>query len=226
MTTPTQRKEDKELLEKITAKNQPIHPLLREGNLILPGSPKHNNIIRLHESGFIIPRQEHYLFNLRNAAIEPSQFILTKSGEEYLEQLSNPAPNPQKNLRAFITHGKDHSFIDPAKKVCQALGFEPESSIQAPNENQTVFEKVIAGINQADVVIVFLTNDNGAGKASENAISELHTAKAQGKHTIVFKEKDVEMPSNLHGIAYSTLGRAMDDNPPPRTARIQEKVGG
>ena len=113
----------------------------------------------------------------------------------------SPQPSPTGgNLRVFITHRKDHSYIQPAEAACHIAGFEPEVAIYAPNASRTVPQKIFSGIVQADVVVVFFTDD-GAGNPSLNAVEELHAASSQNKHVILFVAKNVTIPSNLAGLA-------------------------
>ena len=130
---------------------------------------------------------------------------VTKSSQEDPTMLSLRYSPTGGSKRVFITHGKNRSYIQPAEEACRAAGFEPEVAIYAPNVSQTVLQKVSSGINRADVVVVFLTDDDGAGNPSINAAGELHVASAQNKHVILFLEKNVIIPSNLAGLAYYLL---------------------
>ena len=203
MTTPTQREQDRALLEEIASHQRLLSSITGEEQQFWPGSPEQNHIARLYEAGYITTRSAHPFHDPRTQSIGgASHYVLTQSGQEYLEVMS-PQPSPNGgNLRVFITHGKDRSYIQPAEEACRIAGFEPEVAIYAPNASQTVQQKVFSGIAQADVVVVFLTDDDGAGNSSPNAVGELHVASSQNKHVILFVAKNVTIPSNLAGLAH------------------------
>lgn len=216
MTTPTQREQDKILLEEIASHESSLFSWGGE-DLSMPGSPKQNHIARLYESGYIETRFPRPFHNPRFQSIGgASHYVLTKSGQEYLEMLSGspqagqerletPLPTIPSNLRVFISHGKNRAYIQYAEETCKMAGFDTEVSIFEPNTNQRVSEKVASGISRSDVVLVFLTDDDGHGNPSLNAAGELQHAVFQDKHVILFREHNVNIPSNVGGLAYNVL---------------------
>lgn len=202
--TPTQREEDRALIEEIASYTS--SQLWRDEALIIPGSPLSSHIARLYEQGFIVPRTNLGFFDPRTMSIGGlSQFVLTQSGQEYLIQLRQDRSPTGGTLRAFITHGKKRDYIQPAQEACRLAGYEPEVSIFQPNANQTVEQKVSAGMNRGDVIVALLTDDDGAGTPSPNAIGEAMHAALSGQHLILLKEQNVSLPSNFAGRAYTEL---------------------
>ena len=202
--TPTQREEDLALLEEIVAYTSAQFQIDEE--LITPGSARARHIARLYEQGFIVPRYNRGFFNPRTTSIDgPSQFILTKSGQEYLAQLRQDRSPSGGVLRAFITHGKKHDYIQPAQEACRLAGFEPVVSIYEPNANRTIEQKVSSGMKRGDVIVALFTDDDGAGNPSLNAASEAMHAAFSGQHLILLKEQNVSIPTNLDGRACTPL---------------------
>ena len=206
--TPIQREEDRLLLEEIASyKDTP--PTIRFGrddwdSRISPWNDQGKVLTRLFDNGLVAPRTNTFLFNPRTTSIGgPEAFVLTPSGEEYLEQLhSDTRPHPS-SKRVFITHGKDRSYLTDATRVCHNMGFETEVAILEPNDSQTIEDKIRRGIDRADAVLVLLTNDDG--QPSYNAVMELGHARLQRKHVILFVEPGVALPTNLGGVAHRPL---------------------
>ena len=130
----------------------------------------------------------------------------TDAGREFLSNHStNPDSSSKHQLRAFITHGKNRDYIADTQDVCRQLGIEPVLAIESSNLSRSVEDKVAQGMASCDIYIALLTKDEG-DEPSQNAIGELtHAAFSHRDRVIIFRERGVELPTNLGGRATGWL---------------------
>lgn len=121
-----------------------------------------------------------------------------------------------KKKSVFIVHGHDDSLKTNVENVLMKLGLEPIVLAQQPNEGDTIFDKFEKNGSRADYAIILLTaDDKGKAKdekcynfrARQNVIFEMgyFVAKLGRKNICYLYEKDVEIPSDLKGIAYVSI---------------------
>ena len=131
---------------------------------------------------------------------------LTEAGREFLSIPSiNSSSGNKRQLRAFITHGEKRDYLADAQDVCRQVGVELVLAIDTPNLSRTVAEKVAQEMASCDIYIVLLTQEEG-NEASPNATGELqHAVFSYPKRVIIFRERGVELPSNISGRATGWL---------------------
>jgi predicted nucleotide-binding protein len=126
-----------------------------------------------------------------------------------------PAP------RVFIVHGHDGGLRDQVARVIERLGLEAVILTEQPNEGRTLIEKFETRALEVGFAVVLLTADDiGYGgddpqppapnRPRQNVILELgYFIGALGRSHIapMFRE-GVELPSDIHGLAYLPLDDA------------------
>jgi predicted nucleotide-binding protein len=130
-----------------------------------------------------------------------------------------PIPPPAAALvplgqKIFIVHGHAGESREAVARFLERLGLEPVILHERPNEGKTVIEKFEA---HADVgfAIILLTSDDVGGpaggeqrpRARQNVILELgyFIGRLTRSKVCAFKADDVELPSDILGIAWTTF---------------------
>jgi len=117
--------------------------------------------------------------------------------------------------RIFVVHGHDITAVDQAEILLRRWGLDPIILRDKPNKGMTVIEKVEANTD-ASYAIVLLTPDDTGGvdisslqpRARQNVIFEwgyLMAKLGRSRVACLFK-KNVELPSDLHGIVRIEIG--------------------
>lgn len=200
-------------------------------NEVVFGDAEHKAVVNLHRNG-LIERPNIWFHNPENhfSSAGIYAYRLTDAGREFLAiHSANPASNNNRQLpavirspdpmaardnsgsvtkhqlRAFITHGKNRDYLADTQDVCRQLGIEPVVAIESPNLSRSVAEKVSQEMASCEIYIALLTRDDG-NAASSNAIGELHHAVfSHPDNIIIYRERGVELPSNLRGRATGWL---------------------
>lgn len=116
--------------------------------------------------------------------------------------------------KIFIIHGRDIDLRDQVKEYVQEItGQTPIILSEQANEGQIVIEKLHTALKESDYAIALMTNDDCGGilggipefRCRQNVLLELGMFINKNRRNVtVIKDKEVEMPSDLHGLAYST----------------------
>lgn len=177
--------------------------------IVNTGSPDHSLEVFLsgnHNVAFLVknPTDPGPLFRAADAALRPGL----------------------NRLKAFIVHGRDtRSVHDLDLFLRKRLSFEePMVLADLPSRGRTILEKFEYYATQADVVFVLVTPDdvgNLAGcadaaqfRARQNVIFELGYflgwLKRQSGRVILLYKGDVEIPSDINGLAYINIEQGLD----------------
>lgn len=115
----------------------------------------------------------------------------------------------QPNTRVFVTHGKNHAFLEPLKKVIKLSKMEPVVSVERQTVSKPLPDKVISdmrlcgsAIIHVDAETTYLDSDNKEKIIiNPNVLIEIGAAIAlYGRRFILLVRKGVDLPSNLSGL--------------------------
>jgi predicted nucleotide-binding protein len=121
--------------------------------------------------------------------------------------------------KVFIVHGRDEATKQTTARFLEKLGLEPVILHEQPNVGRTIIEK-FEDYSSVAYAVVLLTPDDLGGLASEkpelslrsrqNVVFELgyFIGKLGRKKVCALYQKDVELPSDFHGVLYVPLDEA------------------
>lgn len=114
--------------------------------------------------------------------------------------------------RVFVVHGRSAGKRDEVARVLERIGLEATILSERPNAGQTLIEKFESNAGEVAYAVVILTGDDEGGlrggptrpRGRQNVVLELgffYGRLGRGRVCLLF-EKDVELPSDISGIAY------------------------
>lgn len=116
--------------------------------------------------------------------------------------------------KIFIIHGRDIDFKNQVVEYVQKItGQMPIILSEQTNKGQTVIEKLHSASKESDYAIALMTNDDYGGilggrqeaRCRQNVLLELGMFMNKNRRNVtVIKDNEVELPSDLHGLTYST----------------------
>ena len=121
--------------------------------------------------------------------------------------------------KVFIVHGRDEATKQTTARFLEKLGLKPVIFHEQPNVGRTIIEK-FEDYSSVAYAVVLLTPDDLGGLASEkpelslrsrqNVVFELgyFIGKLGRKRVCALYQKDVELPSDLHGVLYVPMDEA------------------
>jgi len=140
---------------------------------------------------------------------EPSEKVKKRKPRIIKNKTVNEKP------KVFIVHGHNEVVTAKVKDfVRERLGLTPLILAEQPDEGLTIIQKFEKHARTCCFAIVILTKDDmtkeGHVRPGLNAIFELgyFQGKYGRKRTVLLKEKNVKMPSDLSGLVY----KGFDDN--------------
>jgi predicted nucleotide-binding protein len=137
-----------------------------------------------------------------------------------LEKPRSAASSPtahSDSRRIFVVHGHDHGSKETVARFLGKLGLEPVILHEQADRGKTVIEKFEAHAADVRCAVVILTADDVAYskqnpeqkelRARQNVILELgyFVGKLGRGRTFALVEKDVALPSDIHGVVYIPL---------------------
>jgi len=120
----------------------------------------------------------------------------------------------EENNKVFVVHGHNNEIKQTVARVVEKLGLEPVILHEQPNMGMTIIEKFLYNSNVGFAVVLLsgddLVNNSKTNKQSfrarQNVVLELGFFYAKlGRNRVVAlveSEKDIELPSDIHGIIY------------------------
>ncbi len=111
--------------------------------------------------------------------------------------------------KVFITHGKNHSFLEPIKKLLSFGGFEAVVAAEKQTVSQPVPEKVMDAMRSCGAAIIHIDAEmkllDPETKEhlvlNPNVLIEIGAAMAlYGRRFILLVKDGVQLPSNLQGL--------------------------
>lgn len=125
----------------------------------------------------------------------------------------------------FVVHGRNEGARDQVALVLTKLGFEPVILSEEPNEGRTLIEKFEQHVLSVGYAIALLTADDhgyAAGddppvnpnRSRQNVVLELgyFMGKLGRSRVVALYAPGVELPSDLHGLAYIEINDAWPFN--------------
>lgn len=150
-------------------------------------------------------------------------------------------PDPPKRIygdKIFIVHGHDEAAKHKVARFIADLDLSETILDEQPGKGQTMIDKFEEHADEAGFAIVLLTGDDiGAQKnqedklqprARQNVILELgyFIALLGRERVCVLYEKDVELPSDIHGLSYlSYVPMGNDEGWKLKLAREMRNIG-
>lgn len=124
-----------------------------------------------------------------------------------------PTNSPERERRVFISHGTPPDWREVQAFIEKDLSIPTLELAQEPNLGRTVLQKLDEESNRCSYAVVVMTGDDtvedGTPRARENVMHEI--GYFQGKFGLVnvclLHEKGVNIPSNIHGLAYVSFPR-------------------
>lgn len=113
------------------------------------------------------------------------------------------------NNKVFITHGKNHSFLEPIKKLLSFGGFDAVVAAEKQTVSQPVPEKVMESMRSCGAAIIHIDAEQKLIDPetrehvvlNPNVLIEIGAAMAlYGKRFILLVKDGVQLPSNLQGL--------------------------
>lgn len=148
------------------------------------------------------------------------RYATSVSGNSSPEPIGNPAPKDQGTPTVFLVHGQNHGKRDTVALFLQNAGpgAKPVILEELANKGRTLVEKLEQHAGDSKFAVVLLTGDDEAGapgamrderrlRARQNVILELGWfCGLLGREKVaVLYESDVELPSDIDGLAYIAL---------------------
>jgi len=120
--------------------------------------------------------------------------------------LEQPKREPAR--RVFITHGRSNDWRAVQPFIEKDVGLQTVELAQEPNMGRTIIEKLIDNAVRCDSAVIVMTGDDVANedqsRVRENVMHEIGFF--QGRYgrnlVILLHEEDVNIPTNLAGVAY------------------------
>jgi predicted nucleotide-binding protein len=130
--------------------------------------------------------------------------------------LSSVVPNPD-SRKVFVVHGHGHGHKETVARFLGALDLEPIILHEQADEGRTIIEKFEAHATNVQCAVVILTADDIAASKANPEVKELRArqnvilefgffaGKLGRARTFALVEKDVALPSDMHGLIYIPL---------------------
>lgn len=130
------------------------------------------------------------------------------------EQFTDKLPDQNS---VFLVHGHDEGAMHAVARFLEQIGVTPVILHEQMNRGMTIIEKFESFAKRAGFAVVLMTPDDFGypnGKEEEkrqrprqNVVLELgyFTALLGREKTMVLKKGDIELPSDIFGIAYQTM---------------------
>lgn len=119
--------------------------------------------------------------------------------------------------RVFVVHGHDHGSKETVARFLGKLDLDPVVLHEQPDQGKTIIEKFETHSEDVACAVVILTADDIASskatpeqkelQARQNVILELgfFVGKLGRGRTFVLVEREVALPSDIHGVVYIPL---------------------
>ena len=129
-----------------------------------------------------------------------------------VDTMSLVDPKPTK---VFIVHGHDELMKHQVARLVEQQGLEPVILSEKENEGKTIIEKIERFSDVGAAIILFTPDDSGKAntetdhkpRARQNVVFEagFFMGKLGREKTImVVTDKNLELPSDLHGVVYTS----------------------
>jgi predicted nucleotide-binding protein len=117
-------------------------------------------------------------------------------------------PTREAPRRVFITHGRSNDWRAVQAFIEKDVQLRTTELAQEPNAGQTLIEKLESNADRCDSAVIVMTGDDVANgsesRVRENVMHEIGFFQGRygRKAVILLHEEDVNIPSNLGGVAY------------------------
>lgn len=144
--------------------------------------------------------------------LEQSRAVLATYLDDVDESQSLEAPAEHSD-RVFIVHGHDDGLREGVARLLEQQGIKPIVLMEQPNQGRTIIEKFEDYSDAGAAICLFTADDvvqgdDGAAQARARQNVVLETGFFIGKlgrgRVIILSNSDIEMPSDLSGVLYSS----------------------
>lgn len=144
--------------------------------------------------------------------VDSQEDVPTDTKGAVVGHIQSPDTRPidsQNTRRVFITHGRNHAFIEPIKKLLSFGEMEAVVSVEKQSVSQPVPDKVMNEMRSCGAAIIHVEDemkllDSEANEhivLNPNVLIEIGAAMAlYGKRFILLVKSGVKLPSNLQGL--------------------------
>jgi hypothetical protein len=129
-----------------------------------------------------------------------------ESGGEATPEVVPPTPST-KEVRVFISHGKNKRTLDQVKTMLEFGKYEYEVAVETETTAIPVPQKVLDAMRRCNAGIVIISADeqekveDGSYGVNQNVLVEIGAAFVlYDKKVVLLVDKRVELPSNLQGL--------------------------
>lgn len=142
-------------------------------------------------------------------------YVKEQTGVAELTTISETAPSTARKV--FVVHGHNEAAKEKMARFLSDLDFEPIILHEQASGNKTVIEKIEAHSDVGFAVVLLTPDDFGGAeggeqqpRARQNVILELgyFVGKLGRSRVAVFRQGDVEVPSDFGGVVYIPLDGA------------------
>ncbi len=186
----------------------------------------------------------HEHLQLRFDATAGSYALVELAQEEYVKAIQAAVPHaaprppsaPQRPEsrgpgRVFVVHGHDEQAKAETEALVGRLGLESVVLHRQANEGKTLIEKIEAHSDVGYVLVLVTPDDFGRSvrdgdiraRARQNVVFEMgyFFGKLGRRNVMCLCRKDVELPSDIHGLVYETFERSVDELEPKIRLELQ-----
>jgi predicted nucleotide-binding protein len=168
---------------------------------------------------------DHEFADAFNSGLDQAKGFLESRINDLRERVEHENPSFSSSLftpdpdcrRVFVVHGHDHGKMETVARFLGKLDLEPIILHEQADQGKTLIEKFVTHAADVRCAVVILTADDIASpktnpqqkelRARQNVILELgfFVGKLGRERTFALVEKDVALPSDIHGVVYIPL---------------------
>lgn len=165
---------------------------------------------RFEEQGELFEKHHHQPSHLDDMIGILNAYLTTE-----ITEMNNTVENIKSTDKIFIVHGHNEGVNQEVARTIEQLGLKSIILREQSNSGQTIIEKFESHANNVNFAIILLTaddktNEDGKYRARQNVIFEMgYFMGALGrKHVMCIRQEQVETPSDIDGVVYTTLDKA------------------
>ena len=127
---------------------------------------------------------------------------------------SAPLDTPQRPKPIFIAHGKDKKPLEQLKVILDQFKIPYRVAVDEPHAGRPISDKVRSLMNECGSAIVIFTSSGEPADPEKGAVANLNVvfelgaaSVLYGDKIIIFKEKDLELPSDFSDLGHISFNK-------------------